>query len=315
MVKQMDKNKRLITKKLVQIWGEEARLLKYVDNWRYVEYNKDASAVVFINPYIKESERIAFFGFIRFPNETESALWLFKKISEEAKKLGATRLVGPLNYSTWFSYRWMTDGWDSVKTWPEPANEKYMPEFVKQIGFTEYLEYFSSIIPAKNDEKHKKSKKKYEDALYKGFIFKRYTGMKIKSILNKIYNISTEVFADKPLYSPISRIMFKKIYVSSFKKIDPVVDLCIYKKKTVGFSFFYENPYDKDILLWKTVALKKEYQGYGLGSAFRYLVHQYAIENNKSYVMQLLMHVESKSKRLIADGEIIKKFALFSKKI
>jgi len=312
----MDKNKRSILKKLLQIWGEEASILKYVNNWEYIEY-KDASAVVFINDDIKESknEKIAFFGFIRFPNETESALWLFKKISEEAKKLGATRLVGPLNYSTWFSYRWMTEGWNKVRTWPEPNNERYMPEVVKQLGFTEYIKYFSSIIPVSNDEKHKKSKKKYENALSEGFKFKRYKGRKIKSILNKIYKISTEVFADKPLYSPISRIMFKKIYVSSFKKIDPIVDLCLYKNKPVGFSFFYENPYEKKILLWKTVALKKEYQGYGLGSAFRYLVHQYAIENNKSYVMQLLMHVESKSKQLIVDGKVIKKFALFSKKI
>lgn len=311
----MDKTRRAIIKKLVKTWGREALILKYIDIWRYVEYDKDTSAIVFINPYIKEPEKIAFFGFTQFPNETESALWLFKRISEEAKKLGATRLIGPLNYSTWFSYRWMTEGWDKIKTWPEPSNEKYMTEFVKKLGFTEYLEYFSSIIPVTDDEKHKNSKKKYENALSKSFIFKRYTGNKVKRILNKIYNISVEVFSDKPLYSPITRTMFKKIYISSFKKIYPIIDLCLYKKKPVGFSFFYDNPYNKEIVLWKTVALKKEYQGYGLGSAFRYLVHQYALENNKSYVMQLLMHVESKSKLLIADGEIIKRYALFSKKV
>ena len=311
----MNKNRKLIIKKLLQIWGEEALILKFVDTWRYVEHNEDTSAVVFINPDIKEPEKIAFFGFTHFPNKTEPALWLFKKISEEAKKLGAKRLVGPLNYSTWFTYRWMTEGWDKVKTWPEPENEKYMPEFIKQIGFTEYLEYFSSIIPTKEDDKYRNSKKKYNKALSEGFSFMKYTNKRIKPILNKIYNISTEAFADKPLYSPISKTMFKKIYLSAFKKINPVVDLCLYKRKAIGFSFFYENPYDKKILLWKTVALKKEYQGCGLGSAFRYLTHQYAIENNKSHVMQLLMHVKSKSKQLITDGEIIKRYALFSKNI
>lgn len=311
----MNQHRKIIIKKLEKIWGKEALLLKYIDNWRYVEYNDKAYAVIFINPYIQGTEKIAFFGFTHFPNETESALRLFKKISEEAKKLGVTRLIGPVNYSTWFTYRWMTEGWDKIKTWPEPSNEEYMPEFVKQLGFTEYLEYFSSIIPAKNDEKHRNSKKKYENTLSKGFIFKRYTGNTIRRVLNKIYDISIEVFSDKPLYSPISKRMFKKIYVSAFKKIDPVVDLCLCKKRPIGFSFFYENPYNKDILLWKTVALKKEYQGYGLGSAFRYLVHQYALENKKSHVMQLLMHVDSKSKKLIVDGDVIKKYALFSKKI
>lgn len=311
----MKGKKRHIIKKLVNQWGNEASILKIIDTWKYVEYNDDASSVLFINPDIIEPKKVAFFGFTRFPNETEPALWLFKRILEEAKNLDVEQIIGPLNYSTWFSYRWAISGWDNVKAWPEPTNERYMPEFVKKIGFKEYLEYFSSIIPALDDHKHQNCKSKYNKAISKGFNFKRYKGKKIKPILGKIYNISTEVFSRKPLYSPISKMMFKKIYVSAFEKIDPVIDLCLYQNKPVGFSFFYPNPYDERILIWKTVALKDKFQGHGLGSAFRYLVHQYALENNKSSVMQLLMHVESKSKQLITDGQIVRKFALFSKKL
>ena len=304
-----------IIKKIIDKHGMEGKILKYIDNWNYVEYNENSYAILFINPNIDSNEKIAFFGFIDFPNETDPAMWLFKKLLKESKKLGAKQLMGPLNYSTWFSYRWTIDGWNDIKVAPEPTNEKYMPEFAKSMGFSEYLEYFSSIIQVSNDEKHKNCKKKYENSLTEGFEFERYEGKKVKKVLNDLYKISKEVFANKPLYSPISKMMFKRIYISAFNKIDPVVDICLYKNKPIGFSFYYEDPYDKRILTWKTVALKKEYQGHSLGSAFRYLVHQQALENNHSSVVQLLMHVESKSKQLISDGEVFRKYALFSKKI
>lgn len=308
-------NKREIIKKIIDNHGTEGKILKYVDDWKYVEYNEKSYAIVFINSNIKSKEKIAFFGFINFPNETDPAMWLFKKILNESKKLGATQIMGPLNYSTWFSYRWIMDGWNDIKVWPEPSNERYMPEFAKSIGFSEHLEYFSSIIQVSDGEKHQSCKKKYENSLSEGFEFKRYEGKKVKKVLKDLYKISKEVFADKPLYSPISKMMFKRIYISAFNKIDPIVDLCLYKNSPIGFSFYYKDPYDKKILTWKTVALKKEFQGHGLGSAFRFLVHQHALKNNYSSVVQLLMHVESKSKQLISDGKVFRRYAIFSKKI
>ncbi|MCD6468599.1 MAG: hypothetical protein J7L32_04760 [Thermoplasmata archaeon] len=314
MDKQQNKN---IIKKLVNTWGREAIILRYAYRWQYIETSDSrASAVVMYNPDIKNSsEKTILFGFIRFPKDIDIVRKLFQSVEEEAKKMKGTQIIGPLNYSTWFSYRWTTQNLDkNIKAWPEPKNPRYMPETAKKIGFSECIRYFSSMIKAgKGNESYERT---YKKTISKGYNFKRYR-KKISQylILRTLYDIAKEAFTEKPLYSPISYKIFKRIYLNAFKKLNSTVDLCLYKNKPVGFSFSYENPYGKNILIWKTVALKKEFQGKGIGSAFRYLTHQYAVEENKSSVIQLLMHTESKSKNLITDGRVIREYALFCKKL
>ena len=113
--------------------------------------------------------------------------------------------------------------------------------------------------------------------------------------------------------------MFKKYYVSGFKKsntkILPIVDICYKNYEPIAFSYSYINPYGKDQYVWKTTGVKKQYQKNNIGSAFRYIVHKIALENNCSNVIYHLTFEKNPVRNLLDKGKIIKEYALFSKKI
>ena len=298
-------------------FGKNALILKYIQNWAYIKgKNNNNSAVLIINPDIKE-RNAAFFGFINFDNDLEESTNLFKKIENVAKKYSCSKLVGPINYSTWFDYRWMTFGFKNTKIQPEPTNPEYMPALAKKNGYSEFLNYLSTSTIA-NDSKINKYKEKYEKLLSDEYDFRRYKGFKIAAVLKYIYEISSDAFTQNPLFSPISYKMFKKFYISKVsksKKIQPIVDICYKDKEPVGFLYTYKNPYDTDMYVWKTIAIKRKYQKNNIGSAFRYIAHKSALDSNCSKVIYHLTYEKNVVRKFLNEGNIIKKYSLFSKDI
>jgi len=309
-------NNECTIKNLQKKWGKEALLLKYLDSnrYRYIKNTDDSYCVLMKNPDI--SEDVVLFGFIEFPNDLDKAKNLFMKIERAAIDFSGKKIVGPINYSTWFSYRWMINGFSETKIHPEPSNPLYMPEIFKKIGFKEYKRYSSTLVES-NDSRQDYYEEKYKEILNKNYTFKRYTSFKIYFVLKHIYNISIDSFVENPLYSNISFNNFKKIYVSDFNKkvkTQLIVDLCFYKKEPVGFVFIYKNPYSDDIFVWKTIGIKRSFQNKGIGSAFRYIVHKTAIEKKCNFVLHHLTYVDNIVKKFRReDDKVIKNYALFYK--
>lgn len=312
------KDIKKIIEKLKKNCGKETSILKNLDfnRWKYIENTKNSYCVLMKNPEI--SENIVLFGFINFPNNLEVAKDLFKKIENFAKSFSGKKLVGPINYSTWFSYRWMIKGFEETKIYNEPSNPKYFPEIARKLGYKEYKNYCSTLVRS-YDSKAKYYREKYKKILERGYSFKRYKGFKIYFILQDIYKISINSFTENPLYSPISYKDFKKIYVSGFNKkvkLNPVVDMCFYKKEPVGFTFTFKNPYGDNIWVWKTIGIKKSFQNKGIGSAFRYIIHKTAIENNCDFVLHHLTYIDNIVKKLRdKKDKNFKNYALFYKNL
>ena len=302
--------------KLKKKCGKEAYILESIDNdqWKYIENSKDSHCVLMKNPYL--SKDIILFGFIDFPDDVDISKDLFKKIEEAAKSFSGKKLIGPINYSTWFTYRWMTQGFKEKRIYKEPSNPEYFVDAVKKMGFKEYKIYLSNLVKS-NDSKHSIYKKRYEDILEKEYYFKKYTGLKIFFALKNMYDISIDSFVKNPLYSPIRYDAFKKIYVSGFNKVTKLyasVDLCFYKKEPVGFLFTFKNPFTQKIYVWKTIGIKKAFQKQGIGSAFRYIAHKTALENECNYICHHLTYEDNIVKKLRnSNDKIFKKYALFYK--
>lgn len=311
------KNNKEIVRKLKKEWGKESLILKNLDDnrFKYVESRDDCYCVLMKNPDILED--VLFFGFISFPNNLRVVEDLFKKMELSAKSFSEKKLVGPINFSTWFSYRWMTKGFNKTKVYNEPSNQEYVPDFARKFGFKEYARYYSTLVKS-NDIRYGYYKDKYKKILKKGYSFKRYSGLKIYFALRYIYEISIDSFFENPFYSSISFKDFKSIYVSGFNNkvnIQPVVDLCFYKKEPVGFLFTFKNHYSDDILVWKTIGIKRKYQNNNIGSAFRFITHKTALEKKCSNVLYHLTYEKNIVRNFINDGKILKEYALFFKNI
>ena len=175
---------------------KELEILKLADYSEHFELN-GASAYLIINKNIDDHP--CMFGFVTLPEDFETAKELFTRIERKARKMGYKDIVGPLNYTTWMSYRWAISNYETKLT-PDCDNPPYYVDFIKQLGYRELYTYRSANVKIDNPLYHL-SKKAYEAKLKDGFTFKLFRGEEAYSVAKDIYDISLDAFAGSYLYS------------------------------------------------------------------------------------------------------------------
>lgn len=291
-------------------FGKQSNLMKYIDTYECVMID-NSIGVVMKNPALDHN--CALFGYIDFPDDIEIAGKLFFLIEEKAKKMGAEYLIGPINYATWMSYRWMTYGFNNPKVTPEINNYSYMPDIIKKLGYSECFTYSSDLVKAK-DPKLNSFKSKYDSLLRNNFIFEEYKGNELLQFTDTIYEFTKE-FSKNPLYCHIPYEIFKDFYTSISSTLNPVLHLCKKNNHVCGYSISYKNLEFPRWWIFKNIAVKNEFRNLGIGSALRYLIHESALKNNCTGVVHHFRYDKNFSMKFSKDGETIKRYALFKKKL
>ncbi len=99
----------------------------------------------FIRDQEVDGERAAFFGFWEGVNDVALHRELFQALRDWARAQGATRLYGPINFSTYGAYRLRLDGFEDGAFPGEPWNPAYYPALLEQQGFTQRYGYLSTF--------------------------------------------------------------------------------------------------------------------------------------------------------------------------
>lgn len=294
-------------------WGREATVLKLAPQWEACQSQDGAaSAVVMRNPDLEEGTVL--FGFFDHPDGKEGAEEMLAAMCQRARDLGGTRLLGPLNFYTWLSYRWVVDGFDDPHVPPEPANGPHLPQMFRDAGFEEAYVYSSAVLPSDPDPTGRYTER-LAALIEEGFSFETHTAETLKSILPDVFRISSQAFSRNPLFTPIPQHVFEEIYLSFFNQIEPSMDVCRKSGEVVGYSFSYPHPGDPDRWVWKTAAMDEEFLGKGLGSAFRLLAHRKGADAGRKHVYHALRWESNTINRLQSGGEVVKRYALFQKEL
>ncbi|KUG08311.1 hypothetical protein [Solirubrum puertoriconensis] len=107
----------------------------------------DADATLRLAGIFPENSSEAYFGFWETVNDASSNEAAFAALAEEARQRGYSRLVGPLNFSTYHAYRLRLGG---VPSWGqfdrEPVNPVYYPELLMGLGFQPVSTFESRLI-------------------------------------------------------------------------------------------------------------------------------------------------------------------------
>jgi len=296
--------------KLIEKWGCEAELLLLTKDWKCIIVN-EATAVVFQNPNIDPD--FVFFGYISLPDDIDSAKLLFSGIESWANEKRAVKIIGPINYATWMSYRLMIDGWNFPEVRPETTNPKYVPNILDKLGYSIYYKYSSALTNLK-DLDLITYESRYEELKREGYMFRTYIGKESLIASEEMYEIA-QSFSANPLYSPIPRDIFKNIYLKSLIKEDTYVDLCYKNGILCGYSVNYINPTYKDWWVLKSIAVREEMRGNNIGSAFRYLFDERADKNGCSGVIHHYRYDGNVSVKLAKGGNLVKRYALFGKEL
>ena len=229
----------------------EKGILQLADYYEKFEAG-NSSAYLIINENMRDYK--AMFGFAELSDKKDEWKELFHLIEEKAKALGYNTLVGPLNYSTWMSYRWAVSRFD-LRFFPDCTNPSFYPDYIKELGYRELYTYSSAEIAIKNPL-NELGEQIYNEKRAEGYHFVTFEGEEALSQVKEVYEISKDAFSDALLYSDIPYEVFEKLYLSWVKEISISLIIAYKGEEAIGYVFGYDSPFGKDFIS-KTSAVKK----------------------------------------------------------
>ena len=256
-------------------------------------------------------------------NETE----IFNEIFENLKNDDIETIIGPLNGTTWNTYRYVTDRGNHPPFLMEPWNEEYYVKLFEKIGFKPLTYYISTIMenmnPVQRGHLSKKIEKLKKFNYYKDITVKSTENEDLLVVLNKVYDLTIEAFKNNFLYSELDREIFLKMYMSYEDKIVKKFFKMLYlKDELIGYVFgipdYAELQYKEKIetMILKTIAISPKYNGKGMGYILIDELVKEAECSGYKNVIYALMHEKNISKNIgLLLGNELRKYSLFIKEL
>jgi len=252
---------------------------------------------------------------------------LFNKVFEELKKEGIETIIGPLNGTTWNTYRYVTEKGNGRPFLLEPWNEDYSVSLFEKLDFKHLAGYISTVMEGMNSDGRKNLNKKIEKLkkfdYYEDIRVESAENKDLLTVLNKVYDLTVEAFKNNFLYSELEREIFLKMYLSYEDKIIKKFFKMLYlKDELIGYVFgipdYTELGYKEkiDTIILKTIAVSPEYNGKGMGYILINSLVEEAAKEGYENVIYALMHESNVSKNIgLLLGNILRKYTLFIKEL
>lgn len=277
-------------------------------------------------------EGVAYAGFfdvdVSREDASDVASRLLHHAAEWARTQGATRLVGPVDLSTWFAYR-MAVHRDSTRPAPrrfswEPVNPPQYPEYFIDFGMTEIQAYHSTAFGAAAPDgylpRYASLKRAYELATARGFRFRPLDPARLESReLPILHQLSHATFKDAFLFEPLPYPMFANVYAAALQRFDfsPARIVESPDGRPAGFLFAF---FDGDSVIIKTVAVLRELHRMKLSSALLCPVAEMAQARGVRHCVSALVrsgatieHHERRAEREVGPALWRHDYALFAK--
>ena len=252
---------------------------------------------------------------------------LFNKIFEELKKEAIETIIGPLNGTTWNTYRYVTEKGNGRPFLLEPWNEDYSVSLFEKLGFKPLAGYISTVMEGMNSDRRKNLNKKIEKLkkfdYYEDIRVESAENKDLLTVLNKVYDLTVEAFKNNFLYSELEREIFLKMYMSYEDKIVKKFFKMLYLKgELIGYVFgipdYAELGYKGkiDTIILKTIAVSPEYNGKGMGYILINSLIEEAEKEGYENVIYALMHESNVSKNIgLLLGNMLRRYTLFIKEL
>ena len=252
---------------------------------------------------------------------------LFNKVFEELKKEGIETIIGPLNGTTWNTYRYVTEKGNGRPFLLEPWNEDYYVSLFEKLDFKHLAGYISTVMEGMNSDGRKNLNKKIEKLkkfdYYEDIRVESAENKDLLTVLNKVYDLTVEAFKNNFLYSELEREIFLKMYMSYEDKIIKKFFKMLYLgDELIGYVFgipdYAELGYKGkiDTIILKTIAVSPEYNGKGMGYILINSLIEEAEKEGYENVIYALMHESNVSKNIgLLLGNVLRKYTLFIKEL
>ena len=266
----------------------------------------------------------------------EGAKEILELACRRLKEEGASYMIGPIDGSTWNSYRLVTYSDGSMPFLMEPQYKEGYSRWLEEAGFKPTYLYFSTKEtieeawqqePLEEDKEtlgdetlllHNEDSKLAQNKSSADIIVEKVNLQQLEEVLDSIYEISIQSFKQNLFYKPIDREAFKAMYRSYQQFL--VADLILVAKKgdkPVGFIFSLPNYLDstRRSVVIKTIAVLPEYRQEGIGKKLYEAVTKEALKLEFREFITALIYKENNSQRLCDGGKVIREYTLFRKEL
>ncbi|MCB9262929.1 MAG: hypothetical protein H6607_11200 [Flavobacteriales bacterium] len=281
-----------------------------VGNWKNVEHvilvRKNHELMGFLttfsNPYL--SKYLIAGNYQCVPNP-EVSTQLFDALKSLAIQTDITSIIGPMNGSTWHSYRY--SNYISNPFFMEYVHKDYYVEQWKNAGFLVCETYCSNT---EQFDPLKQFLGMDEFLTEKELTTKKFG----QEQLIDIHGFCNQVFSKNPLFSPISLNEFLELYTPLLPYFDPnLIDLIYDQNQLVGLLLAIADPKDPSTVIVKTIARHPDKKYNGLATVLSNRFYKKAVEMHFQTMIHAYMHLENSSTFVSKKygGSVFKEHILF----
>lgn len=252
-------------------------------------------------------------------NDFETSKILIEYAKEIAINKGYSWIIGPMEGSTWNSYRFSTTH-DSPQFFMEPYHHLYYNNQFVNNGFEVIKSYNSNFITV-SDKGLEKVKEIEEINQKLGFKFRNIDLDNYENELHKIAQLSLEGFSSNFLFTPITIQDFVNKYLPLKPFIDPNLVWMVEDKNEElhAYIFCVKDLFDSEnkSLIIKTIVRKKESELKNIGVYSIYKTNEMALDIGCSNVIHALMSEDNFSTQESEknESEKYKQYSLYALKL
>ena len=274
------------------------------------------ASVWFDGPRFDQSERVGLVG-----HYAARSLGAGKKMLEAACNLlresGCARVIGPMDGSTWKSYRLVSAMGSEAAFLLELNNPPEWNLHFLEAGFEVLATYHSTLgLNPEADSRMPRVRKRFAA---NRITTRAANPANLESELEAIYDLALESFASNFLYSPITKDDFLGLYRPVLAKLPPgFTRIAEHEGRAVGFAFAVPDMLrpQMDTLILKTVGIRKARVYAGLGALLADEMHDLARSAGMTRVIHALIHDGNVSGKTSAKtGSVMRRYTLYSKKL
>ena len=279
-----------------------------------------ARASIYNNPLLEyKGQHALTVGNYECENNADYACKLLTHIKSEAKSFDAKYLIGPMNGSTWESYRFGVSD-ENPLFFTESCHHIYYNQHFLSAGFEPVASYFSNIDRSMKYDNPEilKREREFKD---QHVTIRSIDLSHFEEEIERIYDFNTIAFKTNFLYTPINKDAFVKKYIQSKKYINPDFTLLAedVNQNLIGYYFCVHDFFNinEKSLVVKTLARHPDPQWHGLGHVIGNVIYRRAVALGYTSAIHPFVYQQGTSTKLSANfsGVNYKNYILYGVKL
>ncbi len=237
---------------------------------------------------------------------------LYEAIKLVAHDMGVSTVRGPVNFSTWQDFRFITSNSDTPPFFLEPYANSVTNKFWETYCIHSLVLYHSLV----QDVVHSGFARfgaRYDDLVCKGFSFKKIIHEEARNAATSLHTVALNSFAKTDAFTQISFEEFSYLYEVAFAQpnlysIFVAVDSF---GTIIGFLVCVLDIYSdtEKRLVFKSIAVHSDYRKIGIASGLFFAAEKYAHEQGCTKYVYATMQIGNQEIHTLLSGTEVRTYA------